>query len=231
MTVKLVPDPSVTRLPVQVRPLPREGTESFIVRLAHANHLKARYLRDYLCEPPHHKGAPSFSRLGAATGRDPAALRDTLEGTSGTCKECDAPLPAAKSGARSSRQHCSARCRQRAHRRRHRPEGQAPQPQPLACEFCTKPITETAEGEARRWCSSRCRHRAHLQPAEPTVLERRTDFSEQRPEASCRHCGTPIDPGRTGARRYCTAACRQRAFRRRKEVQNNVPDHESLISP
>lgn len=167
MSVNLVPDPSVTQLPVQVRPLPREGTDAFIVRLAHANHLKVGYLRDYLCEPPHHKGAPSFSRLGAATGRDPAALRDTLEGTSGTCKECDAPLPATKSGARSPRQHCSARCRQRAHRRRHRPD-QSTQPRQLACEFCAKPIAETAEGEARRWCSSRCRHRARLQPAGPT---------------------------------------------------------------
>lgn len=230
MTVNLVPDPSVTQLPVQVRPLPREGTDAFIVRLAHANHLKAGYLRDYLCEPPHHKGTPSYSRLGAATGRDPAALRDTLEGTSGTCKECNAPLPATKPGARSPRQHCSARCRQRAHRRRHRPD-QSTQPRPLICEFCTKPIAATAEGEARRWCSSRCRHRALLQPAGLAVVERQTDLSEQRPTAGCSHCGTPIDPGRTGARRYCSAACRQRAFRRRKEVRDNVPAHNGLINP
>jgi len=229
VNANLVPDPSVTRLPVQIRPLPREGTDAFIVRLAHANHLKAGYLRDYLCEPPHHKGAPSFSRLGAATGRDPAALRDTLEGTSGTCKECDAPLPATKPGARSPRRHCSARCRQRAHRRRHRPD-QPSQPRLLTCEFCTKPIAETAEGDARRWCSSRCRHRAHLQLAEPAVLQRQTDIPEQA-TAGCQHCGTPIDPGRTGARRYCSASCRQRAFRRRKEVQDIVPAHGSLISP
>nr|WTA00088.1 TniQ family protein [Streptomyces sp. NBC_00857] len=230
MNLNLAPDPSVTRLPVQIRPLPREGTESFIVRLAHANHLKAAYLRDYLCEPPHHKGAPSFSRLGAATGRDPSALRDTLEGTRGTCGECDAPLPATKPGARSPRQHCSARCRQRAHRRRHRTD-QAPHPQPLACEFCARPIASTAQGEARRWCSSRCRHRAHLQlPDEPAVAVLVPVLSEPRPTAGCQHCGTPIDPGRTGARRYCSAACRQRAFRRRKNVRNNVPARDSLIS-
>lgn len=73
--------------------LDREGIETFIVRLAKANHLQPAYLRDYLCPPPHHRGKPSWSRLAAATGRHPAALREALEGPATRCAECDAPLP------------------------------------------------------------------------------------------------------------------------------------------
>ncbi|MFD3330947.1 hypothetical protein [Streptomyces sp. NPDC058701] len=75
MSPDMEPDPTVSRLPRQIRPMDREGVETFIVRLAQANHLQPAYLRDYLCPPPHHRGKPSWGRLAAATGRHPAALR------------------------------------------------------------------------------------------------------------------------------------------------------------
>lgn len=92
MTPGMEPDPTVSRLPRQVRPMDREGVEVFIVRLAQANRLQPAYLRDYLCPPPHHRGKPSWGRLAAATGRHPAALLEALEGPATRYAECDAPL-------------------------------------------------------------------------------------------------------------------------------------------
>ena len=32
----------------------------------------------------------------------------------------------------------------------------------------------------------------------------------------CKHCGRAISPGRAGRRDYCSAACKQAAYRKRK---------------
>ncbi|MFE4797241.1 TniQ family protein [Streptomyces sp. NPDC056708] len=109
-------DERLRLLPGQVRPQAGEGIRAFIVRLAQANHLPPRYLRTYLCEPPHHRGLPSFGRLAAITGRDAEALRTTLE--TRRCLECGAAMPPLGVLGRQALRR-SRSCRQKAYRRRH----------------------------------------------------------------------------------------------------------------
>ncbi|MCX5497935.1 TniQ family protein [Streptomyces sp. NBC_00053] len=64
-------------LPVRPRPKTGESTDSYVRRLARANHLKPSYLRAYLVGPPDYgRGKrPRADRLAAVTGR----RQDTLE--------------------------------------------------------------------------------------------------------------------------------------------------------
>ncbi|WP_329024364.1 hypothetical protein [Streptomyces sp. NBC_00690] len=68
----------LARLPVQVAPRLGEETDSFIRRLARANHLKPSYLHGYLCGPPFWFGKPLLDRLADAAGRSPQALERAL---------------------------------------------------------------------------------------------------------------------------------------------------------
>ncbi|MEU4129675.1 hypothetical protein [Streptomyces wuyuanensis] len=72
----------LARLPVQVAPRLGEETDSFIRRLARANHLKPSYLHGYLCGPPFWFGKPQLDRLADATGRSPHALERALSDAS-----------------------------------------------------------------------------------------------------------------------------------------------------
>lgn len=111
-------DRPVVALPIQVFPRPCEGAETFIARLAHANYLKPFYLRAYLCDPPMTAGAFSWSRLAAATGRDPVELQDVLERIPPPppdlllCEYCGRP-PRPNVEAGPAPWWCSARCRRR----------------------------------------------------------------------------------------------------------------------
>lgn len=255
MTPDMEPDPTVSRLPRQIRPMDREGVETFIVRLAQANHLQPAYLRDYLCPPPHHRGKPSWGRLAAATGRHPAALREALEGPATRCAECDAPLPPKGTAGGSPRRHCSARCRQRAHLRR-----TIGTP---TCGYYGIELPRTSGKSTPSWCSPRCRRMAHRQgverPAEPPAataspaklctkcgeIIHRIPMSRRGPADYCQPCrdqdylqrqqnpaqplaGHSVPTGPTcglcrtplqaasAARRWCSHACRQAAYRARK---------------
>ncbi|NDK24109.1 hypothetical protein FSY75_06410 [Streptomyces sp. TR1341] len=68
----------LARLPVQVAPRLGEETDSFIRRLARANHLKPSYLHGYLCGPPFWFGKPLLDRLADAAGRSPQVLERAL---------------------------------------------------------------------------------------------------------------------------------------------------------
>src|SRR4051812_10736663 len=57
------------RLPIHVPLCPGESVESFIRRLATANHLRPSYLRTYLNHPPGHIGSIQVNRLALVTGR------------------------------------------------------------------------------------------------------------------------------------------------------------------
>ncbi|MET7762819.1 TniQ family protein [Streptomyces sp. NPDC005393] len=65
-------------LPIQVPPRLGETTDSYIRRLARANHLKPSYLHRFLCGPPFWFGKPSLSRLAAASGRPRRSLERAL---------------------------------------------------------------------------------------------------------------------------------------------------------
>ncbi len=57
------------RLPIQVPLRPGENPDSFVRRLAIANHLRPSYLRTYLADPPGQLGSIQIWRLAAVTSR------------------------------------------------------------------------------------------------------------------------------------------------------------------
>lgn len=65
-------------LPVRVRPVAGEGAESYLRRLARANHLKPSYLRRYLATPQGSYGPIHPGRLAAIAGRSLGALQHAL---------------------------------------------------------------------------------------------------------------------------------------------------------
>lgn len=71
-------EPPLRRLPIDVRPAAGERAESYIRRLARANHLRPSYLRRYLAGPPGYNGRIDPARLAALTGRPAATLQRTL---------------------------------------------------------------------------------------------------------------------------------------------------------
>lgn len=72
------------QLPIRPRPRPGEPLESYVQRLARANHLKPSDLHDFLSGPPRYLGQLNIHRLAAVSGRDPAALERALTGISST---------------------------------------------------------------------------------------------------------------------------------------------------
>jgi hypothetical protein len=68
------------RLPIGVRPHPGETIASYVVRLAHANHLRPDQLHAYLCGPPDWRGAVNLERLAVCCGRPIAILQRVLTG-------------------------------------------------------------------------------------------------------------------------------------------------------
>lgn len=61
-------------LPIIVRPNRDETLNSYVRRLAHANHLRPSQLRQYLCAPPGYQGSVRAARLAALTNRTIEAL-------------------------------------------------------------------------------------------------------------------------------------------------------------
>ncbi|UQA90744.1 TniQ family protein [Streptomyces halobius] len=76
------PEPPLSRLPIQVRPRPGEPTDSYIRRLAHANHLKPSYLHGFLTGSSNLFGKPQLERLAALAGRPPELLERVLADSS-----------------------------------------------------------------------------------------------------------------------------------------------------
>ncbi|MBT2364060.1 hypothetical protein J7E88_01605 [Streptomyces sp. ISL-10] len=68
----------LARLPVQLAPRLGEEPDSFIRRLARANHRKPTYLHGHLRGPPFWFGKPLLDRLADAAGRSPEVLERAL---------------------------------------------------------------------------------------------------------------------------------------------------------
>jgi hypothetical protein len=81
-----VPPP---RLPVYARPTDGDSIDSYIRRLAQANHLPPGDLRSHLCAAGS-AGPPLIEKLAAVTGRPLAALQRALTDT--RCGICYQPL-------------------------------------------------------------------------------------------------------------------------------------------
>ncbi|MFJ8358352.1 hypothetical protein [Streptomyces sp. NPDC093984] len=69
---------SLQQLPVPVAPRLGENTDSYIRRLARANHLKPSYLHTFLSGPPFWFGKPRLDRLSTVSGRTPEVLHRAL---------------------------------------------------------------------------------------------------------------------------------------------------------
>jgi hypothetical protein len=80
MTGSQAPRP-LAPLPIRVRPQRAETTESYVRRLARANHLRPSYLRAFLCDPPRRTGAIRPWRLAVLSGRPLRALEHALAGS------------------------------------------------------------------------------------------------------------------------------------------------------
>jgi len=65
-------------LPVQPRSRRGETADSYLRRLAAANHLRSSYLRRYLSKPEGSYGPVDPGKLAALTGREPHAILHAL---------------------------------------------------------------------------------------------------------------------------------------------------------
>jgi hypothetical protein len=93
-----LPDP----LPVRVRPTPGEAADSYIRRLAHANHLRPSLLHAYVRDPASPGGGIRTERLAAVSGRTPAAITHALTGLP-TPRGGSRPRPPSTQAARKAR--------------------------------------------------------------------------------------------------------------------------------
>jgi hypothetical protein len=196
----------VVRLPFQVRPQSGEGARSFITRLAQANHLPPAYLRKFLTEPPAHRGVPSWDRLAAATGRDPAGLQQVLETIK--CEECGAPMrPLASFGVKP--RTCSSACRQKRYLKR----VPAADWQKVPCRVCGQ-LVRFRLGQRRYMCSSHCRRiafqfrqRGEPLPRPPNSRNIPDPADEDDISGVCPVCEGPMNSltGRKGCSKRCSA--------------------------
>jgi hypothetical protein len=187
---------TIRPLPVLPRPRPTDTLDSYIRRLAIANHLKPGHLRAYLCQPPEHHGRPRLDRTAAISGRPQSTLQQALSDL--RCAECGRPQPIPADTGRPAR-WCSVRCRKAAHRKTHRPE-----PRPALDSICEHCGTIVSNSRPVRWCSRTCR-RVAGQRTEPKPPIR----------SECEQCGAVVS--RTHTVRWCSSACREAAWNRTAE--------------
>jgi len=50
---------------------------------------------------------------------------------------------------------------------------------------------------------------------------------KNRPDVPCKNCGRMMSPGRNGKRDYCNNACKQAAWRKRKDQLVTIANGES----
>ena len=178
-------------LPIDVKPQPTDTVDSYIRRLARANHLPPGDLHGYLCTPPGFRGRPRLERLAAASGRAACALQHVLIDL--RCAGCGRLQPAPAETGRRAR-WCSPACRKTAHRKLQ----QKPQPArdvESICERCGAPVLKS---RPVRWCSRRCAAAAQRQTLrEDAVVE-------------CERCGERFRSARK--HRWCSPACREAAW-------------------
>ena len=211
------PDTEVARLPFKVRPRQGEGVASFITRLAKANYLPPAYLRKYLAEPPMHRGSPTWPRLAAAAGRDPAELRQILNTVN--CEECGAPIQS-KASFGVKPLTCSRACRQKRYRKRY----PASQWRRERCRICRK-VMVMRIGQRRPLCSSACRRAAYLERQQRRTPQAEAPSAPQADSSpACLICEVPLPPHavRSG-RRTCSQRCRQAAYRWRTTPPRPTP--------
>lgn len=195
--------------PARPRPHRDDTVDSYIQRLARANHLKPGYLRTYLCEPPAHRGRPRLGRLAAVSGRTASALWRAL--TDLRCAHCEKPLPEPADSGRPAR-WCSPNCRQAAHRERHQ-DHRRPRGRPVTESECQRCGTLIIKSRPARWCSGTCRNADYRR--------RRSETSRNSAKRVCERCGMLITKGRSA--RWCSRTCRNADYDERRRASRTRP--------
>jgi hypothetical protein len=81
-----------------------------------------------------------------------------------------------------------------------------------ACRQCGRPVLVAADYRGGHWRSPCCGDPSCRKADK--LAQARERRASRRPEALCQTCGQHFPPRRTGAR-FCSSACRQRAYRQR----------------
>jgi hypothetical protein len=84
------------------------------------------------------------------------------------------------------------------------------------CRECQAIIT-TKRSDAR-WCSRKCRERARRREALAARVRRSLDGDDDWAHMICLGCESPLPHERRSNVRYCSHACRQRAYRQRQKA-------------
>jgi hypothetical protein len=82
------------------------------------------------------------------------------------------------------------------------------------CDHCGRPIIFDTSRRIPQHavCGSACRYAVKL-------AQVRTRNARCRPQTTCRTCGCKLFPPKRAHARFCSAACRQRAYRQRQQAE------------
>jgi endogenous inhibitor of DNA gyrase (YacG/DUF329 family) len=217
-------------LPMRPRPTRADSVDSYIIRLANANHLAPSYLHAFLGKPPHYSGRPRLARLAALCGRTVSTLQHALSDL--RCGHCNQLLPPAGIGR--PLLWCSPVCRGAAWREAHGagPPGHRVTTRTVAhrtvigathtdgiCPRCGAVVQRGVRGRRRIWCSPTCKVAA-WQQAHGAVRPRPrvTTAAVQPPRAisvdgTCLRCGAVVPRAVRGRHRiWCSPRCRLAAW-------------------
>jgi len=196
------------RLPIYVRPADGDTLDSYIRRLADANHLPPADLRSHLCAAGS-AGPPRVEKLAAVTGRPLADLQRALTDT--RCGMCYQPLRFRTVKGRPA-QWCSDHCRMIAHRKRVPLSLQGALRHTLHAAPCAHCGTVVQRNRPFRWCSEPCRQ---------------ASYEVRWTEGQCGQCGRQLQQ-KTGRSHegghqptWCSRVCRAAAHRERLRARSD----------
>jgi len=190
------------RLPIYVRPHDGDTLDSYIRRLAHANHIPPADLRSRLCAVGS-AGPPRIEKLAAVTGRPLYDLQRALTDT--RCGICCQPLRSLTVKGRPAR-WCSDHCRVIGRRKRIPLSLRGALRHALHIAPCAHCGTVVERNRPFRWCSEPCRQ---------------TAFGIRWAKGQCGQCGRNVQQKASSSYRsghqptWCSRICRAAAHRER----------------
>nr|WP_253195609.1 TniB family NTP-binding protein [Streptomyces sp. JHA26] len=223
------------RLPIYVRPADDDTVDSYIQRLAHANHLPPADLRSHLCAVGS-AGPPLVEKPAAVTGRPLTDLQRALIDT--RCGNCFQPLHSRRVKGRPAR-WCSDRCPLTARRKRvplSRQGARRPTAHRAPCARCG---TVVERNRPFRWCSEPCRQASYEArwATDSTDTAGRICSRRQAPraEVGASRCGVPVfaapRPTANASEPYPGTPRPRHRPRRLARRADHRPQHPSRLRP